>query len=115
MTSTNVAVPLIAKRLANGFANSLYIQNISDETATVTLTYLPEGGGTPIVRSGITIGPGESLRRNFRLPATELPEITDGWVGSLTVTSNKPIAAYVENTTLFPSGDQYMAYLGFNY
>jgi len=115
VTSTNVAVPLIAKRLANGFANSLYIQNISDETATVTLTYLPEGGGTPIVRTGITIGPGESLRRNFRLSSTELPEITDGWVGSLTVTSNKPIAAYVENTTLFPSGDQYMAYLGFNY
>lgn len=115
MTSTNVAIPLVAKRLANGFANSLYIQNISAETATVTLTYLPEGGGTPIVRTGITIGPGESLRRNFRLPSTELPEITDGWVGSLTVTSDKPIAAYVENTTLLPNGDQYMAYLGFNY
>ena len=78
MTSTNVAVPLIAKRLANGFANSLYIQNISNEMATVTLTYLPEGGGTPIVRSGITIGPGESyaetsayLQLNFQKLLTD--------------------------------------------
>lgn len=115
MSSTNVSVPLVAKRLANGFANTVTIQNLSASTATVTLTYIPSGGGTPIVRTGLTIGAGASLIRNFRLPATELPEITDGWVGSLTVTSDQPIAAFVQNTFLDVYGDRLMEYLGFNY
>ena len=70
LSSTNVSVPLVAKRLANGFANTVTIQNLSASTATVTLTYIPSGGGTPIVRTGLTIGAGASLIRNFRLPAT---------------------------------------------
>jgi len=115
MSGTNVSVPLVAKRLANGYANTVTIQNIGAAEATITLTYIPEGGGTPIVRSGIVLASGDSLIRNFRLGSTELPEITDGWVGSLNVTSDQPIAAYVSNTYLNPSGDQFMAYLGFNH
>lgn len=115
VSSNNVSIPLVAKRLANGYANTVTIQNMGETNATVTLTYIPEGGGTPIVRSGIVIAPGDSLIRNFRLSGTELPEITDGWVGSMNVTSDQPIAAYVSNTYLNPSGDQFMAYLGFNH
>ena len=33
----------------------------------------------------------------------------------MSVSADKPIAAYVANTYLNPSGDQFMAYLGFNY
>ena len=115
LTSTNVSIPLVAKRLANGYANVVTVQNLSSSTANVTITYTPTGGGTPIVRTGLTIGAGESLIRNFRLSPTELPEIGDGWEGSMSVSSDQPIAAYVANTYLNPSGDQFMAYLGFNY
>lgn len=115
LSSTKVSVPLVAKRLANGYANVVTIQNLSNSTANVTITYTPAGGGTPIVRTGLTIAAGDSLIRNFRLTGTESPEIGAGWVGSMAVSADRPIAAYVANTYLNPSGDQFMAYLGFNY
>ncbi len=115
LTSTDVSIPLVAKRLANGYANVVTVQNLSTSIATVTITYTPAGGGTPIVRTGLTIAPGDSLIRNFRLTGTESPEIGAGWVGSMAVAADQPIAAYVANTYLNPSGDQFMAYLGFNY
>ena len=114
MTSTKVSVPLVAKRLANGFANTVTIQNLAATAATVTITYIPTGGGTNIVRSGISIPAGASIIRNFRLASTEAPEMPDGWVGSMVVESTTPIAAFVQNTYLTALGDRLMAYLGFN-
>ena len=115
LTSTNVSVPLVAKRLANGFANTVTIQNLATTTATLTITYIPTGGGTNIVRSGVTIPAGGSIIRNFRLAATEGPDMPDGWVGSMVVESDTPIAAFVQNTYLTALGDRLMAYLGFNH
>ena len=114
LTSTKVSVPLVAKRLANGFANTVTIQNLAATAATVTITYIPTGGGTNIVRSGISIPAGASIIRNFRLASTEAPEMPDGWVGSMVVESTTPIAAFVQNTYLTALGDRLMAYLGFN-
>jgi len=75
------------------------------------LTYTPSGGGTPIVRTGITIPAESSIVRNFRLSSTELPEITDGWQGSLKIVSDQPVHAYIANTYITPpNGDQFMAY-----
>ena len=39
----------------------------------------------------------------------------DGWVGSMVVESDTPIAAFVQNTYLTAYGDRLMAYLGFNH
>ena len=118
LTSSKVTIPLIAKRLANGFATSVALQNLGATDATVTLTYTPEGGGTPIIRSGVLISANGSIQRNFRLVETESPDIPDGWVGSLTVTSDgpaHPIAAFVGNWKFDESiGDTMQAYLGFN-
>jgi hypothetical protein len=114
LTSQKVSVPLVAKRLANGFANTVTIQNLGTTDATLTITYNPTGGGTPIVRSGIFVAPGASYIRNFRLAATESPDMPDGWVGSMVIESNTPIAAFVQNTYLTAYGDRLMAYLGFN-
>ena len=109
--STTAYVPLIAKRLSNGFSTTVTIQNLSSNPATVTLTYTPSGGGTPIVRTGITIPAESSIVRNFRLSSTELPEITDGWQGSLKIVSDQPVHAYIANTYITPpNGDQFMAY-----
>lgn len=115
LTSQNVSVPLVAKRLANGFANTVTVQNLGTTTATLTITYVPTGGGTPIVRTGISVDPGASYIRNFRLAATEAPDMPDGWVGSMVIESNTPIAAFVQNTYLTAYGDRLMAYLGFNH
>jgi hypothetical protein len=118
LTSSTVTIPLIAKRLANGFATSVAIQNLGLTDAIVTLTYTPEGGGTPIVRAGVVIPANGSVQRNFRLAGTESPDIPDGWVGSLKVTSDgvaHPLAAFVGNWKFDESvGDTMQAYLGFN-
>lgn len=115
LTSQNVSIPLVAKRLANGFANTVTVQNLGTTTATLTITYVPTGGGASIVRSGISVPAGASYIRNFRLVETEGPEMPDGWVGSMVVESTTPIAAFVQNTYLTAYGDRLMAYLGFNH
>ena len=115
LTSQNVSVPLVAKRLPNGFANTVTIQNLGTTEATLTITYIPTDGGSPIVRTGISVPAGASYIRNFRLPATEAPEMPDGWVGSMVIESTNPIAAFVQNTYLTAYGDRLMAYLGFNH
>lgn len=115
LTSQKVSVPLVAKRLANGFANTVTIQNLGTTTATLTITYRPTGGGTPIVRTGISVDPGANYIRNFRLTETEGPDMPDGWEGSMVIESNTPIAAFVQNTYLTANGDRLMAYLGFNH
>lgn len=114
LVSTKVTVPLVAKRLPNGYANTVTIQNMDDTEATLVIHYIPSGGGTPIERLGITIDPNASHIFNFRLSATESAYISDGWEGSMVIESDTNISAYVSNTYLIPTGDQFMAYLGFN-
>lgn len=113
LTTKKVSVPLVAKRLSNGYANTVTIQNMAATGATLKITYIPSNGGTPIVRNNIALAAGASYIRNFRLAGTEAPDMPDGWVGSMVIESTTPIAAYVSNTYLTPSGDQFMAYLGF--
>ena len=79
LTSTKVSVPLVAKRLANGFANTVTIQNLGTNEATLTIKYIPTGGGATVTRTGITVPAGGSYIRNFRLNATELICPMDGW------------------------------------
>ncbi|MEA4812714.1 MAG: hypothetical protein VB108_09110 [Anaerolineaceae bacterium] len=119
LTSSQVTIPLIAKRLANGFATSVAIQNLGSTDAIVKLVYTPEGGGQQVVRTNIVIPAKGSIQRNFRLADTEGPEIPDGWVGSLSITSDgssHPLAAFVGNWKFDESvGDTMQAYLGFNH
>lgn len=115
LNSKKVTVPLVAKRLPNGYANTVTVQNMVNSVATLSIRYIPSGGGTAIVRPSITIPANASLIFNFRLPATESAYISDGWEGSMVIESNTNIAAYVSNTYLNPTGDQFMAYLGFNH
>jgi hypothetical protein len=114
-TDKTLYVPLVAKRLANNFATTATIINLNESAdAHVTLTYTPSGGGTQIVRTGVVIPAGSSIIRNFRMSTTESPEMTDGWVGTLKVTSSdQPIQAFLQNTFLTVEGDQLMEYVGF--
>lgn len=111
-TDKTVFIPLVGKRLSNNFATTVTVQNLSESaTANITITYTASGG-SQIVRK-TTIAPGSSLVKNYRLASTEAPEMADGWVGTMKVTSDTPIQAYVANTNLVTNGDQYQTYLGF--
>jgi hypothetical protein len=116
-TDTRVFVPLIAKRLPNGFATTVIIQNLSQsQTANVTLTYTPGSGvtGGPYTTS-TTIAPGASLVQNqrvstFAVGGTTMPE---GWSGTLLVqsTNGVPISGIGQNTYINGQpGDTYFSY-----
>jgi hypothetical protein len=117
-TDKKLVVPLIAKRLPNGFATAVTIQNLNESAAaTVTLTYTPSAGA-PIVIPNVNIPAGGSLIQNQRTVAG-VPELPAGWVGTLTVTSNQPLGGFVQLSFLreiapgLPSGDNYMAHNAF--
>jgi hypothetical protein len=116
-TDKTLYVPLVAKRLSNGFATTATIQNLNETTAaTVTLIYT-DSAGASFSYPGVTIPAGGSIIRNYRQPTTEQDKMPDGWVGTLKVTSDQPIQAYLANTYLPGfnplNGDQFMAYTGF--
>jgi hypothetical protein len=121
-TDDNVIIPLVAKRLGNGFATAVTIQNLSTSEATVDLTYYPSpdytGSATPVALPDLTI-PGEaSLIQNHRVTSL-VPQIPDGWFGTLVVNSDQPVHAFVQLTFLrdvnpaLPGGDNYMAHNAF--
>ncbi len=115
-TDTKTIIPLVAKRLANGFATAVTIQNLSSDTANVTLTYTPSSGSS--ITYNTTIPANGSLIQNHRVPGGS-PNLPDGWVGTLIVQSNKPINAFVQLTFLrsinpgLPGGDNFMAHNAF--
>lgn len=117
-TDTKVVIPLVAKRLGNGFATAATIQNLDRTSpATVTLTYKPSSG-TSIVIPNVSIPAGGNLIQNHRT-VDGVTQLSDGWVGSLVVESNKPINGFVQLTFLrsinpgLPNGDNYMAHNAF--
>ncbi len=115
-------VPLVARRLPNGFATAVTIQDLYEDLdnddnpvpATVTLRYIPVGGGTPIIVGPLTVPSTGILIRNHRLGGTgpQVEEaLPDGWVGSLQITSDQSFTGYIQltNTQALP-GDNLMAH-----
>jgi len=133
-TNLRMVVPLIAKRLPNGFASVVTVQNMNfSGTATVNLRYMPSfveaecpasicdvtGDGNVNENDAIDVGPivipsGGSIQRNHRIasgPGSETG-LPDGWQGSLVVTSSgSPINGFVQLTNyLNDLGDTFMAH-----
>ena len=118
-TDRKVFVPLIAKRLGNGFATAATIVNLNaGSPANVTLTYTASPGSSPaVLTTSTSIPAGGSLIQNQRLSgfmvgATAMP---DNWVGTLTVvSSDQPIHGFVQLTNLnATTGDTFMAHNAF--
>ncbi len=127
-----VVIPIFAKRLPNGFASSIAIQNLDPtNVATVKLEFTasPE---TPraecsVTKDNVTIQPGQNISLNLRLPnatppiADSFPEMADNCQGSLVVTSKngQPINGYVQLTIVtdmnpaLATGDTFQAHNGF--
>lgn len=120
-TDKQVLIPLAAKRLANGFATVLNLQNISESSAaTIDVTYIPSaeyvangGSNQQITEQGVQIPAGGSIQRNLRLVPT-VPQMPDGWYGTVKIVSrDQPINAIVELTFLTGAGDTYQAHTAF--
>jgi hypothetical protein len=123
-TNTTVVIPLMAKRLANGFSTAAVIMNLDlVNEANVTLTYTRAAGitvGAATYTFNATILPGGNISQNLRL-ATEPASISmpDGWQGTLVIEPQsgqpaRPIIAYVALTNLnASSGDTQMAHDAF--
>jgi hypothetical protein len=113
--------------LGNGFATVVTIQNLSS-TAGASVTFQYSYSSESQVKQNVTVGPyiipaGASLQHNHRLvgnggTGSNIHNLPDGWVGSLTVTSTgTPIDGYVQLTALAPGswggGDTFMAHNAF--
>ncbi len=121
-TNTTAFVPLVAKRLRNGFATAVTIQNLSSTTdANVTLTYTPSpeyvasGGNATVLSTSTTIPKGTSLIQNQRLTtfAVGTTAMPLEWYGTLTVQSTNSVAidGFVQLTNVLnPPGDTSMAH-----
>lgn len=124
-TNTKVVVPLVAKRLANGFATAVTIQNLSTTTtANVTLTFTRAPGivvGNATYTMNQTIAPNANAIVNMRLaPEPTGLGMPDTWQGTLVVTTQAaqtavPTVAYVQltNINILP-GDNWMAHDAFS-
>jgi len=120
-TATMAVIPLYAKRLDNGFASSVLIQNLDEaNTADVQLAY-KAGEGEPAectVTLNKTIPAGGSIQENHRIESgpNSVPEIPNDCFGTLTITStnNRPIDGFVQLDFLnATTGDPYMAHNAF--
>ena len=105
-THKKVVVPLYAKRLANGFASVVTIQNLSNSApANVTLQYQGAAGLAANCSATITaqIPAGGSLQQNHRIEsgAQSVPQIGNACYGTIVVTSaDQPIDGIVQLTDI---------------
>jgi hypothetical protein len=118
-------IPLVAKRLGNGFATAVTIQNLSGSEVTMDLTYNPSpeytGSSTPVQITDVTVGPYGGLIQNHRITAGpgSVPQLPDGWYGTLVVESDAGVGAFVQLTAMrsinpaLPFGDNFMAHNAF--
>jgi hypothetical protein len=125
-TNKKVIIPLIAKRLSNGFATVATVQNLGGSQTQVTFVY-KHSPTESAVKQDFTVGPyplagGASLQHNHRVAGPggnpgqpTVHNLPDGWVGSLTVTSSsQPIDGYAQLTfTNAGAGDNFQAHNAF--
>jgi hypothetical protein len=120
-TETTAFIPLAAKRLGNGFATAVTIQNLSSSTVTMDLTYMPSpdygGSSSPVVIPDVSVGPYASYIQNHKITSGpgSVPSLPDGWYGTLMVESDEAVDSFVQLTMVWgaPSGDSFMAHNGF--
>jgi hypothetical protein len=124
-TDTTVVVPLVLRRLPNGFATAVTISNFGTQDANVTLTYKRAAEAPANLNCDanfpVTIPAGGSIVQNHRVPngvTNAVPQIDEGCTASLIVTpasgAAQPIGAFVQITTINNQpGDTYMAHDAF--
>lgn len=104
-TKTKVVVPLYAKRLDNGFASVVTIQNLSSaNVANVQLQYVGAAGLPANCSAAIAaqIPANGSLQQNHRVESggQAVPQIGNNCFGTIVVTSDQPIDGIVQLTDI---------------
>lgn len=119
-TNTKAIIPLYMKRLQNGFATAVTIQNLSSsQAANVTLTYTKGEGQADNCSASFTasIPASGSLIQNHRLNQPGpgfVSQLGEDCFGTLVVTSNTPIDSFVQITDISgAAGDTFQAHNGF--
>ena len=117
-TDKTVYVPLAAKRLSNGYATAITVQNLTASPITVDITYTRSPSCTvglaTYTETAVPIDANGSIIRNLRLTTNPVGlGMPDGWYGTMKVTGTGAIGSYIANTYLTVNGDRFMAYLGF--
>jgi hypothetical protein len=122
-TDTTAVIPLYAKRLTNGFASAVTIQNLGNAQANVTLTYRAGEGKGNECNATVqkTIPAGGSLIQNHRINGNpnSVPELADNCFGTLTIEANQPVHAFAQLDLLDdildpdPGGDPFQAHNAF--
>jgi hypothetical protein len=117
-TNKKVTIPLIAKKLPNGFATTVTIQNLSGTAASCNWNYQPSAEAPAgSVASSVTypIPANGSLQHNHRLTGNGSGNgqhnLPDGWVGSLVVTCDQAADGFAQLTNVSAAtGDTFMAH-----
>jgi hypothetical protein len=118
-TKTKVVVPLYAKRLANGFASVVTIQNLSKTAAAnVSLQYVGAAGLAANCSGTVTaqIPASGSLQQNHRVESggQAVPAIGNACFGTIVVTSDQPIDGIVQLTDISGlAGDTFQVHNAF--
>lgn len=115
-----LAFPVIQKRLTDGSATVITVQNLNkDVPANVIFRYSQQGCTDPSCYSSVgpySIPAGGSIAHNHRLAGsgsgTGQHNLPDGWTGTLIVYSlDQPIGGFAQLTNINnPSGDTTMAH-----
>jgi hypothetical protein len=119
-TNRQAFLPVIQKRLSDGSATSVVVQNLNTSSAAqVTFYYKASsacGGCGDVTVGPYTIPAGDSINHNHRLEGlgsgSGYHGLPDGWFGSLrVVSSNQPIDGFAQLTNIYnTSGDTIMAH-----
>lgn len=104
-TATSFYLPLIM-RANSGWYTVIYVQNADTSSADVTLTFQRAGATTTTVNKTIAAGSMEIIDQSTMSALIPTP-----WVGSVTISSTKPVAAVVNEIN--ESAQQLMVYSGF--
>jgi len=120
--ASKVIVPLAAKRLPNGFATSIVVQNLSNSDIIVDALWRvspTECGAAPANcidydQNNLVIPANGNITFNLRMADGGFPNMADGWQGSLQIVPNAgsaPIAGYTVLSNLVNTpGDNYRAH-----
>jgi hypothetical protein len=130
-----VVVPLVLKRLPNGFATVVTVQNLGSAETTLTFSYTPNSAECPastcdkngdgsvnasdVITVTKTLAGNASIQRNYRLAGTgsadEETDLPSNWTGSLVISSSDTAINGFSQITdyLSPVGDTFMAYNAF--
>ena len=113
--TNNINVPLVMANNSS-YYTGIQVQNVGTGSATVTISYGPNGAGTFAPADEVfTLAAGASETRIQNLAGVVNDWTGNTYVGSASITANGPIVAIVNEFAPFSGMDQFYTFDAFNY